>query len=598
MPLIIPKDLIGEETLKRERIFTMDEQRASSQDIRPLKVAIVNLMPKKKETELQLIKMLSNTSLQININLIRMGSYEPKNIEAEHLNKFYKTFNEIKHEKYDAMIITGAPVEKLEYEKIIYWDELKEILDYAKENVFSTMFICWSAQAALYHYYNVEHNLSENKIFGVFEFEKKKDDKILKGFDDEFSVPTSRYTYVKSEQLKDIDELNILAEREDTGVGLITSEDYRFVFNFGHWEYDKDTLNNEYRRDLDKNIKIDMPVNYYKENDISKGIKVTWRSAGNLFFSNWLNYCVYQETPYNIEEIKNKKVAKFGGSSLSNAKQFSKVKNIITSKSESDVVVVSAPGKRYNEDVKVTDRLINVAELNTETKDIEKLIKKLEIELLKKNDDLNENLSELKTRFYEISKDLGIEEKCTPEIDVVFKAIEGSTSKDFIVSRGEYLNAKIMANYLNYEFIDAKDIIIFDEKYNVNFEKSYERISNIINSKSKVVVPGFYGSDELGNIRTFKRGGSDYTGSIIASALDSEIYENWTDVNGIMTDDPRVNADAKVIKSMNYKELTDIIDSGAQVYQRDAIEPVKNKNITIRILNTNNPDGEGTIIKD
>ena len=223
--------------------------------------------------------------------------------------------------------------------------------------------------------------------------------------------------------------------------------------------------------------------------------------------------------------------------------------------------MVSAPGKRYNEDVKVTDRLINVAELNTETKDIEKLIKKLEIELLKKNDDLNENLSELKTRFYEISKDLGIEEKCTPEIDVVFKAIEGSTSKDFIVSRGEYLNAKIMANYLNYEFIDAKDIIIFDEKYNVNFEKSYERISNIINSKSKVVVPGFYGSDELGNIRTFKRGGSDYTGSIIASALDSEIYENWTDVNGIMTDDPRVNADAKVIKSMNYKELTDIIDS-------------------------------------
>ncbi|MBL7575799.1 homoserine O-succinyltransferase [Peptoniphilus asaccharolyticus DSM 20463] len=597
MPLIIPKDLIGEDVLSREKIFTMDEQRASTQDIRPLKVAIVNLMPKKKETELQLIKMLSNTSLQINIDLIKMGSYEPKNTEAEHLNKFYKTFDEIKNSKYDAMIITGAPVEKLEYEKIIYWDELKQILDYAKENVFSTMFICWSAQAALYHYYGIKHNVSEEKIFGVFEFEKEIDDKILKGIDDEFSVPTSRYTYVKPEQVKDISELKILAKREDAGVGIIVSEDYRFIFNFGHWEYDRETLNDEYVRDLNKNLDIKLPVNYYRGDDVAKGIKVSWKAAGNLFFSNWLNYCVYQETPYNIEEIKNKKVAKFGGSSLSDASQFSKVKNIIELKSESDVVVVSAPGKRNREDTKVTDSLIDIANLNLETRDLSNLIRKMEIELAEKRSELKSNLNDVKKRFYNIAKELK-SEICFDEIDCVFKSIKASVSKEFIVSRGEYLNAKLMADYLNYEFVDAKDLIVFNADGNVDYEKSYSKIVEVISCKSKVVVPGFYGSDEFGNIRTFKRGGSDYTGSIIASALNSEIYENWTDVDGIMTGDPKLNKDAKTIRNMNYQELVDIVNSGAQVYQKDAIEPVKSKNITIRILNTNSPDDEGTIIKN
>lgn len=598
MPLIIPKDLIGEDILKKEQIFTMDEQRASSQDIRPLKIVIVNLMPKKRETELQLIKMLSNTSLQIDISLLKMGSYKPKNVESEHLEKFYKTFDEIKDEKYDAMIVTGAPVEKMEYEEIIYWDELKQILDYAKEKVFSTMFICWSAQAALYHYYNVKHNLSEEKIFGVYDFEKRIEDKILKGIDDVFNVPTSRYTYVEVEQLNSIKDIKILADRKETGVGIAVTNDYRFIFNFGHWEYNAETLHEEYIRDLNKGLGTKIPINYYRNDNYQDKVKVTWRSSANLFFSNWLNYCVYQETPFNIEEIKNKKVSKFGGTSLSDATQFSKVRDIIQSKSDSDVVVVSAPGKRNSADVKITDKLISIADLNLETRDISKLLEKLNEELENKTKILKEDTKEIKERFYSIAKALKIEDKCASEIDIVFKAIEESYSKDFIVSRGEYLNAKLMAVYLDYEFIDAKDLIVFKSDGNVDFEKSYSKIAKVINSNSKVVVPGFYGADELGNIRTFKRGGSDYTGSIIASALNSDVYENWTDVSGIMTDDPRKNKEAKTIKNLNYQELTKIIDSGAEVYQRDAIEPVKSKNITIRILNTNDPDSEGTEIKD
>lgn len=598
MPLIIPKDLIVEEVLERENIFTMRDSSAKEQDIRPLSIAIVNLMPKKEETELQLLRMLSNTALQINIDLVRMESYNPANSDLKRLRAFYKTYEDIKHKKYDAMIITGAPIETIAYEKIKYWEELKTIFEFAKENVYSTMFICWSAQAALYHYYNIDHKVSDGKIFGVFEFDKLKDNKIVKGFDDTFLVPTSRHTYVNAEDLEDIEDLEVLAARPDTGVSLATTKDNRFVFNFGHWEYDKDTLHNEYIRDISQGKKIDPPQNYYEDNDPKKEIKIRWRSAGNLFFSNWLNYCVYQETPFAIETIEGKSVSKFGGSSLKDAGQFAKVKKIIFSKEDRDVIVVSAPGRRFKEDTKVTDELISLSDKNSKIEDLEKIIKSLEEELAAQRAYRDTQLEKIEKRFSDIAEDLKLEEFWDDELKFVFDQIKSSNNKDFIVSRGEFLNAKLLSKYLDYDFIDAKDIIIFDEEGQVDLKKSREAIRNHIGDNQKAVVPGFYGSDNNGDIVTFTRGGSDYTGSLIAYALDSKVYENWTDVNGIMTSDPNKDPNAKTIDKLNFKELKEIINKGAQVYQGDAIKPVEEKNITIKILNTNNPRNHGTVIKD
>lgn len=598
MPLIIPKDLIVEEVLERENIFTMRDSSAKEQDIRPLRIAIVNLMPKKEETELQLLRMLSNTALQINIDLVRMESYNPANSDLKRLRAFYKTYEDIKHKKYDAMIITGAPIETIAYEKIKYWEELKTIFEFAKENVYSTMFICWSAQAALYHYYNIDHKVADGKIFGVFEFDKLKDNKIVKGFDDTFLVPTSRHTYVKAEDLEDIEDLEVLAARPDTGVSLATTKDNRFVFNFGHWEYDKDTLHSEYIRDISQGKKIAPPQNYYEDNDPKKEIKIRWRSAGNLFFSNWLNYCVYQETPFAIETIEGKSVSKFGGSSLKDAGQFAKVKKIIFSKEDRDVIVVSAPGRRFKEDTKVTDELISLSDKNSKIEDLEKIIKSLEEELAAQKAYRDTQLEKIEKRFSDIAEDLKLEEFWDEELKFVFEQIKNSNNKDFIVSRGEFLNAKLLSKYLDYDFIDAKDIIIFDEEGQVDLKKSREAIRIHIGDNQKAVVPGFYGSDNNGDIVTFTRGGSDYTGSLIAYALDSKVYENWTDVNGIMTSDPNKDPNAKTIDKLNFKELKEIINKGAQVYQGDAIKPVEEKNIMIKILNTNNPRNHGTVIKD
>lgn len=598
MPLIIPKDLIVEEVLERENIFTMRDSSAKEQDIRPLSIAIVNLMPKKEETELQLLRMLSNTALQINIDLVRMESYNPANSDLKRLRAFYKTYEDIKHKKYDAMIITGAPIETIAYEEIKYWEELKTIFEFAKENVYSTMFICWSAQAALYHYYKIDHKVADGKIFGVFEFDKLKDNKIVKGFDDTFLVPTSRHTYVKAEDLENIEDLEVLAARPDTGVSLATTKDNRFVFNFGHWEYDKDTLHSEYIRDISQGKKIAPPQNYYEDNDPKKEIKIRWRSAGNLFFSNWLNYCVYQETPFAIETIEGKSVSKFGGSSLKDAGQFAKVKKIIFSKEDRDVIVVSAPGRRFKEDTKVTDELISLSDKNSKIEDLEKIIKSLEEELAAQRAYRDTQLEKVEKRFSDIAEDLKLEEFWDEELKFVFDQIKNSNNKDFIVSRGEFLNAKLLSKYLDYDFIDAKDIIIFDEEGQVDLKKSREAIRNQIGDNQKAVVPGFYGGDNNGDIVTFTRGGSDYTGSLIAYALDSKVYENWTDVNGIMTSDPNKDPDAKTIDKLNFKELKEIINKGAQVYQGDAIRPVEEKNITIKILNTNNPRNHGTVIKD
>lgn len=597
MPLIIPKDLISESVLKEEKIFTMDQERADSQDIRPLKIAIVNLMPKKEETELQLIRVLSNTALQINIDLVRMRSHNPKNTSHKHLEKFYKTFDEIKNTKYDAMIFTGAPVELLDYEKIKYWSELKEIFDFAKENVFSTMFICWSAQAALYHYYGIKNDFVDKKIFGVYDFEKLQDDKLVKGFDDVFSVPQSRWTYVDEKEVEKHKDLKIISSRPDTGVGIVTTKDNRLIFSFGHWEYDRDTLHNEYIRDLAKNKDIQIPKNYYFDDDINNKIMMKWKAAGNLFFSNWINYCVYQETPYNIENIKIKNVSKFGGSSLSDSSQFTKVKNIVNDEKR-DVIVVSAPGKRDIRDFKVTDKLLDIYKYKSQINLLEDSLKEIKKQIKDTRKHLEKTNKQAKDRFEEIALELKLDKKTNTDIDITFDDIYDSDSKDFILSRGEYLNAKLMAKYLDYKFLDAKDLIFLDKDGKLDKEKTYKKIRENIKKGEKVVVPGFYARDNKGRIVTFARGGSDYTGSIIAGALDAEVYENWTDVDGIMTDDPNKNKNAKKYNNLSYTELDEIIDSGARVYQKDAIEPVRDKNITIRVLNTNNPEGSGTEIKD
>lgn len=597
MPVIIPYDLPAKEILTRENIFVMNETRAQTQDIRPLKLAIINLMPTKIETETQLLRMLSNTALQVNVDLIRTTSHQSKNTSKEHLEKFYKTFDEIKDTKYDAMIVTGAPVEKMDYTEVSYWEELKEIMDYAREHVYSTMFICWASQAALYHYYGIEKHKFEKKLSGIFENEVIKESVLTRGFDKYFYAPQSRYTYCEESDLKEVEDLDIIAKSDEAGVHIAATKDNRLIFVSGHSEYDEDTLDKEYRRDLAQDAKTEVPKNYYRNNDPSKDIIVRWKSHGNLLFSNWLNYCVYQETPYDIENITKKVVAKFGGSSLSDAKQFNKVKDIILSQSDRNHIVVSAPGKRYEGDVKVTDMLNYVYKLKVTKEQIREEIKQLqkrEVFITKEKQQL---ISQIEERFEEICDDLEVSGKPKREIKQVCKQIDDSKEKDFIVSRGEYLNALIMADYLGYDFIDAADLIFFDQDGCLDEHKTYHEIKKRISKDDKIVVPGFYGSNGRGEIKTFERGGSDITGSIIAKGINADLYENWTDVTGVMTADPRKEKSAKTIKNLTYKQLLQITKNGAQVYHPDAIKAVANAAIPINIKNTNKPEETGTIVQ-
>ncbi|MBO7209347.1 MAG: homoserine O-succinyltransferase [Clostridia bacterium] len=305
MPIKIPNNLPAEKTLAQENIFVMNENRAITQDIRPLNIVILNIMPTKIATETQLLRLLSNSPLQVNVQFIATETYTSKNTPKEHLHTFYKTFDEIKKEKFDGMIITGAPVEQMPFENVDYWKELTEIMEWTKTNVTSTMHICWGAQAGLYYHYGVQKYPLEKKLSGVYKHTLKRKNKMLtRGFDDEFNVPHSRYTYVKEEDIKKISELEIIATSKDAGVYLVTSKKGKQIFVTGHVEYDADTLAGEYFRDLDKGIEIDIPENYFENDDPSKKPKNSWRSTANLLFSNWLNYHVYQTTPYDINKIK------------------------------------------------------------------------------------------------------------------------------------------------------------------------------------------------------------------------------------------------------------------------------------------------------
>lgn len=305
MPVNIPRKLPAVETLRKENIFVMDSDRASNQDIRPLKIVILNLMPLKITTETDLIRLLSNSPLQIEIDFMQMESHTSKNTPIEHMMEFYKTFDEIKKSNYDGMIITGAPVEQLEFEDVNYWEELKTIFDWAKKHVTSTMYICWAAQAGLYHYYGIPKYPLNKKLSGVFEHTSNDPlNPIFRGFDDVFYVPHSRHTETRADDIRKVSELTLLSESPDAGVYMVMARNGREFYITGHSEYAPNTLDTEYKRDLEKGMNIDMPKNYYRDNDPNNEPIVRWRSHANLLFTNWLNYFVYQATPYDLSEIE------------------------------------------------------------------------------------------------------------------------------------------------------------------------------------------------------------------------------------------------------------------------------------------------------
>lgn len=304
MPIKIQSDLPARTVLENENIFVMTENRAATQDIRPLKIAIVNLMPTKETTETQLLRLLGNTPLQIDISLVRMENHEATHVSEEHLEKFYIPSREIFQHKYDGLIITGAPVEQMPFEDVDYWNELCDIMDYAKKNVFSTLYICWGAQAGLYHNYGIKKLSLEKKAFGIIPNRKiMENDRLLRGFDDIFPVPTSRHTTVSRNSILKIKDLTVLAENMENEITLCKSADNRSIFMMGHLEYDTETLSKEYWRDKNKGLSIDLPKNYFPENNPDKKPVNVWRSTAHLFFSNWLNYYVYQDTPFDLENI-------------------------------------------------------------------------------------------------------------------------------------------------------------------------------------------------------------------------------------------------------------------------------------------------------
>ncbi len=304
MPIKIPNDLPAAEVLNNENIFVMHEERASTQDIRPLRIVILNLMPEKIVTETQILRLLGNSALQVDIVLLHPKTHSSKNTAEEHLIRFYNTFADIKDEKFDGMIITGAPVELLEFEEIGYWEELQAIMDWSLSHVYSTYHICMAAQAGLYHHFGIPKYTLDKKMFGVFPHTiKRKNVRLLRGFDDEFLAPHSRHTEIKREDIEKVPALEILSESPEAGVYIVATRDGRQIFVTGHSEYDPLSLKSEYERDVSKGLEINIPKNYFPADDPSQPPIVRWRGHANLLFANWLNYHVYQETPYDLDEL-------------------------------------------------------------------------------------------------------------------------------------------------------------------------------------------------------------------------------------------------------------------------------------------------------
>lgn len=305
MPLRLPDRLPAIDLLKKENIFVMDDTRAHTQDIRPLRIVILNLMPLKITTETDLVRLLSNTPLQLEISFMKLKSHTPKHTPVEHMMMFYRDFEEMRREKFDGMIITGAPVETMEFEEVAYWDEIRQIFDWAHTHVTSTLYICWAAQAGLYYHYGVPKYPLEKKMFGIYQQTPlDKQLPIFRGFDDHFSMPQSRHTEIRRSDIEQRSKLTIISESDESGVSIVMARNGRDIFVTGHLEYAPDTLDKEYKRDVGKRDDVEMPRNYYQDDNPQNPPRVTWRAHANLFFANWINYYVYQETPYNIDEIR------------------------------------------------------------------------------------------------------------------------------------------------------------------------------------------------------------------------------------------------------------------------------------------------------
>lgn len=303
MPIKIQSDLPAKAELEEENIFVMDENRAISQNIRPLEIIVLNLMPIKQDTELQLLRGLSNTPLQIDVTFLQMSSHVSKNTSASHIKKFYQTFEEIKSNNYDGMIITGAPVEKLDFEEVNYWDELTTVMEWSKKHVTSTIHICWGAQAGLYYHYGIKKELLSKKLSGVYKHRvMNRKEPLVRGFDDVFMAPHSRYTQASRQQILNNPRLKVLADSDEAGIYIVLGDGGKEIFVMGHPEYDRLTLDQEYKRDIDKGIEPDLPVNYYPDDDCNRKPLLSWRSHANNLYTNWLNYYVYQITPYDLNE--------------------------------------------------------------------------------------------------------------------------------------------------------------------------------------------------------------------------------------------------------------------------------------------------------
>jgi len=591
MPIKVPNNLPAIETLTKENVFVMTDTRAMTQDIRPLQILILNLMPTKVETETQLTRLLGNTPLQVELELLQTSTHKATNISEEHMIAFYKTFSQIKHKNYDGMIITGAPVELMDFEEVDYWDELCEIMEWSKRHVHSTFHICWGAQAGLYYHYGIKKHTLPKKLSGVFKHHLDyKNGMLFRGFDDEFYVPHSRNTTIYREDIEAVPGLKIISSSEEAGVYAVKSENDRQIFITGHSEYDWDTLLKEYIRDKNAGINPEIPCNYFPNDDDTQEPVVKWRSCANLLYSNWLNYFVYQTTTYDIEAIQDStldamihdnngidlKVAKFGGTSLADAEQFKKCAAIIDAEPERRYVVVSAPGKRRDNDVKVTDLLIQCADKN-----------KVEAE---------EVLPKLMSRYKVIVRGLGVDVDIDAEFEKITEALGKPAKRDYIISRGEYLNAKIMSALTGMDFVDAEGNIFLDENGIYDEEKTKAALGKVLKEHDRAVIPGFYGTMPDGSIKTFSRGGSDITGAIVAAVTGADIYENWTDVSGFYMADPRVVDNPLAVPVITYKELRELSYMGAAVLHEDTIFPVVKMEIPINIRNTNKPEASGTMI--
>lgn len=591
MPIKVPNNLPAIETLTAENVFVMTDTRAMTQDIRPLQILILNLMPTKIDTETQLTRLLGNTPLQVELELLQTSTHKASNTSEEHMIAFYKTFDQIKHKNYDGMIITGAPVELLEFEEVEYWDELCEIMEWSKRHVHSTFHICWGAQAGLYYHYGIQKRKLPKKLSGVYKHTLDyKKGMLFRGFDDEFYVPHSRNTTVDKEDVEAVPALKIISSSEEAGIYAIKSENDRQIFIMGHSEYDPDTLLKEYLRDKNAGLNPDIPCNYFPDDDDTKEPVVKWRSTANLLYCNWLNYFVYQTTQYDINQIHDDSLAdifrekvdckavKFGGTSLADAEHFKKCGEIIKAESARKYIVVSAPGKRSATDEKVTDLLLAC--------------------VAGKKEEAEEILTKIQSRYKVLVRGLGVKLDIDAEFAKLREALGDPSRKDYIVSRGEYLNAKLLAAYTGYEFVDALGNIYLHEDGSYDEETTRAHLGRTLAdcADKGAVIPGFYATLPNGEIKAFSRGGSDITGSIVAACVGADIYENWTDVSGMLMADPHIVDNPLTVPVITYKELRELSYMGAAVMHEDAIFPVVKLEIPINIRNTNRPEDHGTLI--